>query len=30
MQQGGWTRVLVFVATQGASEHLAGKLRGPR
>jgi superfamily II DNA/RNA helicase len=28
IQQGGWTRVLVFVATQYASEHVAGKLRG--
>jgi superfamily II DNA/RNA helicase len=26
--QGGWTRVLVFVATQYASEHVASKLRG--
>lgn len=27
IQQGGWTRVLVFVATKYASEHVAGKLR---
>ena len=27
IQQGGWTRVLVFVATRYASEHLADKLR---
>jgi superfamily II DNA/RNA helicase len=26
--QGGWTRVLVFVATQYTSEHVASKLRG--
>jgi len=27
IEQGGWTRVLVFVATRYASEHLADKLR---
>ena len=27
IQQGGWTQVLVFVATRYASEHLADKLR---
>ncbi|HUG21979.1 DEAD/DEAH box helicase [Piscinibacter sp.] len=28
IQRGQWTRVLVFVATQYTSEHVAGKLRG--
>ena len=28
IEHGGWTRVLVFVATQYASDHVAAKLRG--
>jgi len=28
IEQGGWTRVLVFVATRYATEHVAGKLTG--
>ena len=28
IEQGGWTRVLVFVATRYATEHVAGKLAG--